>query len=903
MDDFLIPYYMFYEPHLPKDFDFEIYTSLYKLDSDCNKNFIINHYFEKKLQNNHHIHRFPENFDINIYKLYDDLKNMNENELLEHYILFGIQENRIINLPNDFDFLFYKKLYIKYDFENDIDIIKHYVNNTNKIYNVPIDFELETYKRYKDLEFMNDDEIKIHYLRHGQSENRCKLIPKDFDIQKFKNMYPETKNFSVDEIYDFYVNNNLKYYKYPDNLDIVKYKKYNYDLQHLDDNQLYIHFMNNGQYEGRLYYDTPMKDFDPVTYSKLNIILLNQDSNFLINHFLTHGIYENRLYYFPENINQEFIKKFYYMKSIDSYLNKYVGTPYIVTYEFSLMNFNYYFIYEYYNLENLFDYSLNKIYDYINQNIQKIEFYNSRTLINSLPKSRKKFILIYAVHIDEKNNIFLKDNLDLILKSKYLFEIYFVYSKSDSIEFDLNEKYQNINFINVHNVAYDSFKYITGYLAFKKFYLNPENFYFILLNNSVNLINTLDDINEYYYSILNEFISYTDSYEPCYFQHKKNIYHLQSYFFVMSYKVIELYFEYLKIHLSEILHKQIETRDSIKDYIIQNIEVNIHKYFREKNIIGISYMSVDDYLPLFHLSLFKLNLTNSNHLLFRNSSKYPTFIKYLFNDYFHTYVPYNIFDKVSYLKNIHNKKYFEENHTNEISKKIAFCIHIANEKMIDDYLIDINLVLSHTKCNFYIYITLTENLLKYQKKIIGFLKNNNSLNKIKILVVKNKGADLGPFLRIISKFLLNEKFDYVIKYHSKTDTLWRKDLQYPFSFLLYPSLVILDNNKTIGGISSGNFLFKLDYTDKTNFRNILIRNSINIENINNWYFVGGTIFMIKYQVLINFIKKIDIEYEYKILEETVYINDELSNDVSTVHCWERIISGLIYNEDNKIFGM
>ena len=42
----------------------------------------------------------PENYR----KLYNDLSNMNENELIEHYIHYGYYENRIYKIDLPFDF-------------------------------------------------------------------------------------------------------------------------------------------------------------------------------------------------------------------------------------------------------------------------------------------------------------------------------------------------------------------------------------------------------------------------------------------------------------------------------------------------------------------------------------------------------------------------------------------------------------------------------------------------------------------------------------------------------------------------------------------------------------------------------------------------------------------------------
>ncbi len=100
----------------------------------------------------------PNDFNPIIYKsLYPDLSNLTDDELLDHYINYGFNENRIykITLPNDFNTSNYKSLNI-------------------------------------DLSHLNDNELKIHYYLYGSNENRPYLqysnieqneLMKDFIIQ------------------------------------------------------------------------------------------------------------------------------------------------------------------------------------------------------------------------------------------------------------------------------------------------------------------------------------------------------------------------------------------------------------------------------------------------------------------------------------------------------------------------------------------------------------------------------------------------------------------------------------------------------------------------------------------------------------------------------------------------
>jgi hypothetical protein len=99
----------------------------------------------------------PIDFDIDFYKnYYTDLQHMSNNELVHHYLNYGIHENRI-----------YKK-------NNENNLVKYCINE--KILNnpiLPIDFDIDYYREYhKDLRNMSNEELITHYINHGKNENR-----------------------------------------------------------------------------------------------------------------------------------------------------------------------------------------------------------------------------------------------------------------------------------------------------------------------------------------------------------------------------------------------------------------------------------------------------------------------------------------------------------------------------------------------------------------------------------------------------------------------------------------------------------------------------------------------------------------------------------------------------------
>jgi hypothetical protein len=181
----------------------------------------------------------PEDFNVLTYKnLNSDLINLTKEQCLEHYLIFGINENR------------------KY--------IKTLKNNSysNKI---PNDFDVEYYKNYyNDLKSLSDEQLKEHWIMYGQKENRIykKLneIGEDFDHEYYRNNYEDLSNLSNSELESHWINagkfqNRLyrDYSKLPKDFNPTIYKKLYSDLLNLTDEELKTHWLNNGRFENRKY--------------------------------------------------------------------------------------------------------------------------------------------------------------------------------------------------------------------------------------------------------------------------------------------------------------------------------------------------------------------------------------------------------------------------------------------------------------------------------------------------------------------------------------------------------------------------------------------------------------------------------------------------------------------------
>lgn len=124
----------------------------------------------------------------------------------------------------------------------DINLLDKYMNDYNNhkltFNEIPNSFNLDVYKQYEDLKNLNDDDLKKHFLAHGQFE--CRQYKLNNYIQK-------------DVIYNCLEKNKLlKYFDFPPNFNMFYYKKYNDDLNLLNMLQLKKHWFKFGINEVRI---------------------------------------------------------------------------------------------------------------------------------------------------------------------------------------------------------------------------------------------------------------------------------------------------------------------------------------------------------------------------------------------------------------------------------------------------------------------------------------------------------------------------------------------------------------------------------------------------------------------------------------------------------------------------
>ena len=255
-------------------------------------------YNKNKINNAHYVNYFyknlnikstlllPYDFNILFYKNnYNDLKLLPEENVISHYLNYGIYENRIYKLPNDFTPSNYKKYNNDLSSFNEKELIDHYINHgciEDRKYNE----NTRNTRNTSNYEYKSSDNL---------------YLPKDFYPLTYKKINQDLNNLSNEELEKHYIINGFRenrYYKLPRDYNNNGYKTYNKDLNKLNDSDLSIHFLHNGLNERRIY-KLP-NDFNCTIYKSLNRDLEKMNDTQIINHYITTGIYEKR--YFRLNL-------------------------------------------------------------------------------------------------------------------------------------------------------------------------------------------------------------------------------------------------------------------------------------------------------------------------------------------------------------------------------------------------------------------------------------------------------------------------------------------------------------------------------------------------------------------------------------------------------------------------
>jgi hypothetical protein len=200
-----------YPEDLKKTFPTNFYIDTYKIYHKelNNKKFdeVIEHYFSrnhnKKYERSEIMKRIPDNFN---YKKYSYLINYSEEEIIFHAIMgsdMNLQEEINIEqlLPNDFDCNTYRNNYNDLKNLTDEELKNHWIQNgrnENRTYKKIKYFDYKFYKEtYPDLKNLSDKELLLHWENHGKKEGRiCGKVPNDFNHEKYKKRYADLEKLS-----------------------------------------------------------------------------------------------------------------------------------------------------------------------------------------------------------------------------------------------------------------------------------------------------------------------------------------------------------------------------------------------------------------------------------------------------------------------------------------------------------------------------------------------------------------------------------------------------------------------------------------------------------------------------------------------------------------------------------
>jgi hypothetical protein len=599
--------------------------------------------------------------------------------------------------------------------------------------------------------------------------------------------------------------------------------------------------------------------------------------------------YNNFLYKIPEYIDLDFIFKYYNVRNDDeirsNFIIKYINIPTIIHFDFILQNYNMGFIYQFYNVQR--DYNLNTIYDYVYHNQKNIQYYNSRKcIIKNNTKLFKRVNVIYNINFNINNIYIIKNNLDNILKSKYINNFVIIYSleneslgmKVDAIFKNYNDKLIIINYPS-HMKSADAIdvkiknsednkdpnfslvkKYYYAYSFLKTKYKDEKNCTFLLLNSRLYIDHILDDIINFYFNIENKYLSLYDFYDIEY-----------SYNVSLDFFLTDAEFFYYNFYKNNI-------RKNITNFSKQNTNT--------KNMLTIplGYISVDDFMPYLYRSFNKKKLIKKPHLLHRKDC------------------PVYDLSSITYLNVINNV--VQINNIPHI--KIGILLHIGKlERLIFENLYSI--LNNYCVFTFLVYISISNKIS--QEEFTNFVcENNFDVSKFSIFYTENIGADLYPFMEVyLTQMYEKHDVNYILKIHTKTDIVWRNELLYPFIHKLEKSVQILYSYQHIGCISSGEWILPNEFMNKEYFINFMDRYRHLDFNTLKFSFVGGTIFLIKKSILDLFFDdfKINLNDEKDLFSQNAcYEHHNNHKDIHYAHCWERIISGLtVAYSKCMIFGL
>ena len=226
-----------------------------------------------------------------------------------------------------------------------------------------------------------------------------------------------------------------------------------------------------------------------------------------------------------------------------------------------------------------------------------------------------------------------------------------------------------------------------------------------------------------------------------------------------------------------------------------------------------------------------------------------------------------------------------------MSPRIAICFHLGYNNRFAQFTPYIDNILRHCPRTD-IYITYREQedptamcLKKYPKATIQ---------------KATQGCDTGAFLLQIKRMLdSHKKYDYILKIHTKSGNIvfpqWKDELLDNIAGSgenVKKVLEYFKKNGKIGMIGCKKWILPRDIKYPI-FLDTCRRNGISIDG----QFIGGTIFWVRFTIIKNTFKHIDIDCEYSLCESGK------PTEPSYTHSWERIFGLMVQTQNYQIYGV
>ena len=157
-----------------------------------------------------------KNFNYFVYKVMNNLYDMNDDQLMHHWINCGRHENRICILPDGFNYDYYRIVNNVLDW-NDEQIIWHWYNHgiyQGWNYKLPDNFNFDVYKIFNNVNDWNNGQIIWHWYNHGKYQGWCNKFPYNFNFHAYRilNNLTDLDNYNlILHWYNYGQYHNLRY--------------------------------------------------------------------------------------------------------------------------------------------------------------------------------------------------------------------------------------------------------------------------------------------------------------------------------------------------------------------------------------------------------------------------------------------------------------------------------------------------------------------------------------------------------------------------------------------------------------------------------------------------------------------------------------------------------------------